>query len=93
MSDYAITTYYNELENAIHYGGTTKETAIRSAFQKLLEKYAEIKDLKLIAPHGTPKDNIRNDWPIGKVNTSAMTYFTLLSERMDMAHSKIRMNC
>ncbi len=22
MSDYAITTYYNDLENAIHYGGS-----------------------------------------------------------------------
>ncbi len=75
MSDYAITQYYNELENNIHYGGSTKETAIRSAFQKLLEKYAEAKELKLIAeisaknkqgriitPDGTLKDSIRNDW-------------------------------
>src|SRR5665213_3238126 len=75
MSNYAITTYYNELENAIHYGGTTKETAIRFAFQKLLEKYADTKDLKLIpeistknkqgkliTPDGTLKDSIRNDW-------------------------------
>jgi predicted helicase len=75
MSDYAITLYYNDLENAIHYGGSTKETAIRFAFQKLLEKYAETKDLKLvpeistknrqgkiITPDGTLKDSIRNDW-------------------------------
>ncbi len=75
MSDYAITLFYNDLENAIHYGGSTKETAIRFAFQKLLEKYAETKDLKLIpeistknkhgkiiTPDGTLKDSIRNDW-------------------------------
>jgi len=75
MSHYAITTYYNDLENAIHYGGSTKETAIRFGFQKLLEKYAEAKDLKLIpeistknkqgkiiTPDGTLKDQIRNDW-------------------------------
>ena len=75
MSDYAITTYYNDLENAIHYGGSNKETAIRFGFQKLLEKYAETKDLKLIpeistknkqgkiiTPDGTLKDQIRNDW-------------------------------
>jgi predicted helicase len=75
MSDYAITTYYNDLENAIHYGGTSKETAIRFAFQKLLEKYADAKELKLIpeisaknkqgkiiTPDGTLKDQIRNDW-------------------------------
>jgi predicted helicase len=75
MSDYAITLYYNDLENAIHYGGSSKETAIRFAFQKLLEKYAETKDLKLvpeistknkqgkiITPDGTLKDSIRNDW-------------------------------
>ncbi len=75
MSDYAITTYYNELENTIHYGGSSKETAIRSAFQKLLEKYADSKELKLIpeistknkqgriiTPDGTLKDSIRNDW-------------------------------
>lgn len=75
MSDYAITHYYRELEDAIHYGGSTKETAIRFAFQKLLEKYAESKELKLvpeistknkqgriITPDGTLKDQIRNDW-------------------------------
>lgn len=75
MSDYAITHYYKELEDAIHYGGSTKETAIRFGFQKLLEKYAETKDLKLvpeistknkqgkiITPDGTLKDSIRNDW-------------------------------
>ena len=74
-TNYAITLYYNDLENAIHYGGSTKETAIRFAFQKLLEKYAETKDLKLvpeistknkqgkiITPDGTLKDSIRNDW-------------------------------
>ncbi len=47
MSQYAITTYYNDLENAIHYGGSTKETAIRFGSQQLVEKYAEAKD-KLI---------------------------------------------
>lgn len=75
MSDYAITLYYNDLENAIQYGGSTKETAIRFAFQKLLEKYADGKELKLvpeisiknkqgriITPDGTLKDQIRNDW-------------------------------
>ncbi len=75
MSDYAITLYYKELEDAIHYGGSSKETAIRVTFQKLLEKYAETKDLKLvpeistknkhgkiIIPDGTLKDSIRNDW-------------------------------
>ena len=75
MSDYAITLYYNDLENAIQYGGSTKETTIRFAFQKLLEKYADSKELKLvpeisiknkqgriITPDGTLKDQIRNDW-------------------------------
>jgi hypothetical protein len=37
MSDYAITNYYYNLDDAIHYGGSKKETAIRFDFQKLLE--------------------------------------------------------
>lgn len=49
MSTYAIKTFHNDLERLKHYGGTTKETAIRFAFQKLLDEYVRAKDLLLIA--------------------------------------------
>ncbi len=75
MSLYAITQYHNELEKIIHYGGSKNETAIRFAFQKLLNEYAHAKELELVAeissktkkgiiirPDGTLKDSIRNDW-------------------------------
>jgi hypothetical protein len=75
MSIYAIQQYHKELEKIIHYGGSKKETAIRSAFYYLLNEYAHSKDLMLIAeistknkagkiitPDGTIKDSIRNDW-------------------------------
>ena len=74
MSIYAVKTFLKELEDLKHYGGTTKETAIRFAFQKLLDEYAKAKDLRLIAevsiklkngktvtPDGTLKDVLRLD--------------------------------
>lgn len=75
MSIYAIKTYLKELEDLKHYGGTSKETAIRFAFHKLLDSYAAGKDLRLVAeislktksgktvtPDGTLKDQLRLDW-------------------------------
>lgn len=74
MSTFAIKQFHSELENAIHYGGTTKETAVRFAFQKLLDTYARNKDLMLIpeisiktkagktvTPDGTLKNVLRLD--------------------------------
>ena len=74
MSIFAIKTFLKELEDIKHYGGTSKETAVRFAFQKLLDEYAKSKDLRLIAevsiklkngktvtPDGTLKDVLRLD--------------------------------
>ncbi len=75
MSIQSINQYYKEFENIIDYGGSKKETAIRFAFQKLLDSYASAKGLILIAeltiksptgknitPDGTLKDSLRLDW-------------------------------
>jgi len=75
MSIYAIQMYYQEVERIIHFGGTTKETSIRVAFQNLLNDYARQKDLMLVPevslktasgstifPDGTLKDMLRQDW-------------------------------
>jgi predicted helicase len=74
MSTYAIKTFHNDLERLKHFGGSNKETAIRFAFQKLLDEYAKGKDLMLIpeislktrsgktvTPDGTLKDMLRLD--------------------------------
>lgn len=74
MSIYAIKQYHRELEDLKHYGGTTKETAIRFAFQKLLNEYGKPLNLRLVAevsiklkngrtvtPDGTLKDQLRLD--------------------------------
>ncbi len=74
MSVFAIKTFLKELEDLKHYGGTTKETAVRFAFQKLLDEYARAKELRLVAevsiklkngktvtPDGTLKDVLRLD--------------------------------
>jgi hypothetical protein len=75
MSVQLITQYYAEVEKTIRYGGTSKETAIRTAFQNLLNDYAQQQNLMLIAeleyktasgkvviPDGTLKDALRLDW-------------------------------
>jgi hypothetical protein len=40
MFNYAIKTFQTDLERIKHYGATSKETAVRFAFQKLLDEYA-----------------------------------------------------
>lgn len=74
MSVFTIQQYYKEIEDNIHYGGTSKETAIRSAFFNLLNKYAKQKGhilvaevslkvgKKTITPDGTLRDSLRLDW-------------------------------
>lgn len=75
MSRFEIQKYYNEIQEIIDYGGSKKESAIRTAFQKLLDTYAMAKGLKVIAeltiktpkddnvsPDGTLKDSLRLDW-------------------------------
>jgi len=74
MSIYAIKQYHRELEDLKHFGGTTKETAIRFAFQKLLDEYGKpfnlrlvpevsikLKTGKIVTPDGTLKDQLRLD--------------------------------
>ena len=74
MSIYAIKQYHRELEDLKHYGGTSKETAIRFAFQKLLDEYGKpfnlrlvpevsikLKTGKIVTPDGTLKDQLRLD--------------------------------
>jgi len=59
----------------MHFGGTKKETAIRTSFHLLLNEYAKQKGLMLITeisvkgskgktviPDGTLKDSLRLDW-------------------------------
>ena len=75
MSLYSIHQYHVEVEKIIHYGGTSKETAIRSAFFNLLNDYARQRGLMMVAeisvktqegktvtPDGTLKDSLRQDW-------------------------------
>ncbi|MEO0013695.1 MAG: hypothetical protein RLZZ535_2084, partial [Cyanobacteriota bacterium] len=75
MSRLLITQYQSEVEKIIQYGGSRKETAIRTAFQNLLNEYCKPKDFllipeldyktkagKTIRPDGTVKDAIRLDY-------------------------------
>ncbi|MGI4886232.1 MAG: type ISP restriction/modification enzyme [Janthinobacterium lividum] len=75
MSRQAVQRYQHEIAQLIHYGGSTKETAIRGAFQSLLNEYCRQKDFllvpeldyltpkgKRVAPDGTVKDALRLSW-------------------------------
>ena len=75
MSSPAIDKYYTSVQKIRDYGGSGKETAIRSAFYTLLNHYAEKKDLILITelsvegklgrkvtPDGTLKNALRLDY-------------------------------
>ena len=75
MSRQAVQRYQHEIAQLIHYGGSTKETAIRGAFERLLNEYCRQKDFLLVpeldyltpkgrrvAPDGTVKDALRLSW-------------------------------
>ncbi len=75
MSLLLIQQYYAEVDKLIQYGGSRKETSIRTAFQNLLNGYAKKKDLLIVPeldyktdkgntifPDGTLKDAMRLDW-------------------------------
>jgi predicted helicase len=75
MSLQLIQQYYTKVEKLIQYGGSKNETAIRSAFQTLLEQYCIDKNLLLVLeleyktkyettvkPDATLKDALRQDW-------------------------------
>jgi len=48
MHLFAIRQYQTEIEKLIHFGGSNNETSIRNAFSKLLDYYAQARDLKLV---------------------------------------------
>ena len=75
MSLNLIQEYHRKVEEIIQYGGSRNETAIRLAFQKLIEQYCADKKIELIPelaykttlgttvhPDGTLKDALRQDW-------------------------------
>lgn len=75
MSKWLISQYYSEVEKIIQYGGSRKETSIRTAFQNLLNEYCKAKDFllipeldyptksgKVVYPDGTIKDALRLAW-------------------------------
>lgn len=75
MSLKLIQEYHHKVQDILQYGGSRNETAIRPAFQKLLEHYCADKKVELIQelefrpaqgapvrPDGTLKDALRQDW-------------------------------
>jgi predicted helicase len=75
MSLQLISKYYAEINKFMQYGGTHKETSIRTVFQNLLNEYAQTQNLllipeleyrtskgKIVRPDGTLKDALRLDW-------------------------------
>ncbi|MDR0522578.1 MAG: N-6 DNA methylase, partial [Planctomycetaceae bacterium] len=73
----SLQTYYAEVAKATQFGGSEKETALRTAFVNLINDYAKTNDLLLVPelsasslqketqtviPDGTLKDILRQDW-------------------------------
>jgi len=101
MSIPAVNNYYLELEKIIHFGGSKKETAIRSSFYNLLNEYATQKGLflvqeltikapsgKNITPDGTLKDSLRLDWGYWESKDTADDIDTEISNKFDKGYPK-----
>jgi hypothetical protein len=74
MSVFAIKTFLKELEDLKHYGGATKETAVRFSFQKLLDEYARAKELRLVAEVSIKLKN-------GKTVTPKWVYISVMKKQ------------
>jgi len=74
MSRLLLQNYYAKVDQLIQYGGSKKETSIRTAFQTLLDDYCKLYKLALVPeldyrtpkgtlvfPDGTVKDELRLD--------------------------------
>jgi predicted helicase len=101
MSIYSIKQYRDEVEKIIHYGGTKKETAIRSAFYNLLNEYAKAKGLMLITevsvmgtkgrsvtPDGVLKDTLRQDWGYWESKDEADVLADEIKKKFDKGYPK-----
>lgn len=101
MSLYSIKQYRDEVEKIIHYGGTKKETAIRSAFYTLLNEYAKAKGLMLITevsimgtkgrnvtPDGVLKDTLRQDWGYWESKDEADVLADEIKKKFDKGYPK-----
>lgn len=101
MSLYSIKQYRDEVEKIIHYGGTKKETAIRSAFYNLLNEYAKAKGLMLITevsimgtkgrsvtPDGVLKDTLRQDWGYWESKDEADVLADEIKKKFDKGYPK-----
>jgi hypothetical protein len=75
MTNLLIQQYYAKTEKIVQYSGSRNESALRSAFEELVNGYCESKNLLLIneleyrtpqgnivIPDGTVKDGLRLDW-------------------------------
>ncbi len=72
MSKQRILQYYREIDEVIRYGGSYKESAIKTCFQSLLNDFCKPKGLRLIPempylnkrirPDGTIRDQAQQDW-------------------------------
>lgn len=75
MSRRLIEDYYHDIEQIKQYGGSKKESSLKSEFAQLLNSYCKLKSLLLIKeldyktkkgnivnPDGTVKDALRLDW-------------------------------
>src|SRR4030042_1813882 len=75
MSLQIISKYYSEVDKLIKYGGSHKESSIKTVFRNLLNEYAQTQNLilipeldyytakgKTVYPDGTLKDALRLDW-------------------------------
>lgn len=101
MSLYSIKQYRAEVEKIIHFGGTKKETAIRSAFYSLLNEYAKAKGLMLVTevsvrgtkgrnvtPDGTLKDSLRQDWGYWESKDEADVLEDEIKKKFDKGYPK-----
>ncbi len=101
MSQFSINQYHSEVEKIIHFGGTKKETAIRSAFYNLLNEYAKAKGLmivlevtikatngKNVTPDGTLKDTLRQDWGYWESKDEADNIDDEIKKKFDKGYPK-----
>jgi predicted helicase len=98
-----VQDYYIEVAKAAEYGGTQKETALRTAFINLVNSYAKQNDLvlvaelsirsqkdksKIIQPDGTLKDCLRQDWGYWEAKDTSDNLDVEIKKKFDKGYPK-----
>jgi hypothetical protein len=92
MSIWFISKYYSDIEKCIRFGGTSKESSIRRAFENLLNDYTQKQNLWLVPELDYRTAKGKTVRPDGTLKV-AITVPTVLTDEQKKILENAAMSC